>query len=100
MGPTFAAAALWLERSRRRLGKVAQAWQGVCPAQHVERTAIVGLAAGTLTVRVADDATRFEIDRALRAGAERELIRRCPAGVARVRLVSGPIPGARAGAAP
>jgi len=78
-----------LKKLERRLGGVAEAWNRVCPPQHVERTAIESLSRGVLTVRVADAATRFELDRALRSGAEAELVRLAPSGVRKVRLVAG-----------
>ncbi len=87
--PDVQGAASELKKLERRLGGVAEAWNRVCPPHLVDRTSIESLARGVLTVRVADAAARFELDRALRSGAEQELVRVSPSGVRRVRLVAG-----------
>lgn len=86
VGDAFAAAARELERSRKRLAGVAEAWDAVCPPGLAGRTAIVGVARGVLTVRVADASTRFELDRLLRTGGEATLVRLAPTGIRCVRL--------------
>lgn len=78
-----------LKKLERRLGSVGEAWNQVCPGHLVDRTAIEGLSRGVLTVRVADASVRYELDRALRSGAEHELVRLSPSGVRRVKLVTG-----------
>jgi hypothetical protein len=85
----FGAARQELKRRSRTLGAVATAWTATLPANLVERTALVGFSRGVLTVRCDDNAARFELDRFLRSGGELELIRRAPAGLARVRLLGG-----------
>ncbi len=87
MGEIFAQAARDATRDRRRLGNAGDAWAAACPSDLIDRTAIVGLARGVLTVSTPDSATRFELDRALRAGAERALIGLCSAPVRKVRVV-------------
>lgn len=86
LADAFTAAARELERSRRRLAGVAEAWEAVCPPGLVERTAIEGVARGVLTIRVADASTRFELDRLLRTGAEAALVGLAPSTIRRVRL--------------
>lgn len=76
-----------LKKQRRKVGGAAGAWAAVLPPALAERTAIVGLRAGVLTVRVADPSTRFQIDGVLRAGGERSLARVSDGAIRRVRLV-------------
>jgi hypothetical protein len=47
------------------------------------------LVRGVLTVEVKGAPARFELDRALRAGMERELIKACPASLHKVKLIPG-----------
>lgn len=84
----FSAEARTLERERRRAAGVADVWNALCPPDLVNRTAIRSLRRGLLTIAVEDAPTRFELDRALRAGLEREIVRRCAAPVRRIRLVA------------
>ncbi len=46
------------------------------------------VARGLVTIGVEDASTRFELDRLLRAGAERAFIRACAASVRKIRLVA------------
>jgi len=87
MGETFQAQAMSLKRTRFRHLGCARAWEAVCPADRIDRTAIVGIRNGALTIGVADHATKFELDRLLRAGAERELVKLAPTTVRRVKLI-------------
>lgn len=88
--PLFAATAKDLARERKRLANTADAWAAICPANLHPRTAILTLSRGALTVAVPDAPTSFELDRALRAGAETQLIRACRAPVRKVKLVINP----------
>ncbi len=83
----FVQAARDATRDRRRLGNAGDAWAQTCPPDLAGRTAIVGLLRGVLTVSVPDSPTRFELDRALRGGAEKALIGLCTAPVRKVRVV-------------
>lgn len=87
-GPLFSAAARDLHRLEKKLAGVAEAWEAVCPSHLLDRTAIISVSRGVLSIGVADAPARFEIDRLLGAGAKRELIRRCPMTVRRIRLVA------------
>lgn len=87
-GPLFTAAARDLHRLEKKLAGVAEAWEAVCPNHLLERTSILSVSRGVLSIGVADAPARFEIDRLLGAGAKRELIRRCPMTVRRIRLVA------------
>ena len=87
MGETFQAQAQAMKRLRRKHLGCARAWEAVCPADCINRTSIIGIKSGALTIGVADHATRYELDRMLRAGAERELVKLAPTTVRRVKLV-------------
>lgn len=79
-----------LERDRRRAGGVSDAWDACCPPALLARTRIVSLRRGTLTIGAPDAATKFELDRALRGGAEAALIRASSAPVRAVKIVFDP----------
>jgi hypothetical protein len=87
MGETFQAQAMAIKRLRRKHLGCARAWESVCPEALVARTSIVGIRSGALTIGVADHATKFELDRLLRSGTERELVKLAPTTVRRVKLV-------------
>src|SRR4051812_29541263 len=76
-----------LAKQHRELAGLWAAWAAGVPARLVERTTVVGVSRGVLTVRVADAAARFELDRFLRSGGEIELVRRAPIGVRKIKLV-------------
>lgn len=88
-GPLFRATADEVKKTSRRLGSAGASWAEMCPPDLIGRTAVEGISRGLLTIRVADAASRFQLDRALREGLERELIRRCPVAVRGIRLVVG-----------
>lgn len=88
LAPAFQRAARDLQRLQKGLAGVAEAWESVCPAELLERTAIRGIRRGVLTIGVADAPARYELERMLKGGAERELIRRCPMTVRKVRLAA------------
>jgi hypothetical protein len=74
-------------RAARRAGGAGAAWAEACPAALAARTAVDGVSRGVLTIHADDAPTRFEVDRWLRAGGEREVVRRCPATVRKIRVV-------------
>lgn len=84
----FRAESTRLARLARQVGGVAEAWESVCPPEHAPRTRVVSVARGILTIGVADAPTRYQLERILKAGADREIIRRCPMTVRRIRLVA------------
>lgn len=87
MGETFLEQAQAIKRSRRKHLGCAKAWEAVCPGALVGRTSVLGVKGGAMTIGVADHATRYELDRLLREGAERELVRLAPTTVRRVKLI-------------
>ncbi len=76
-----------LGRRERNLAGVAEAWEAVCPASLLGRTAIRSIHRSRLTIAVADAPTRYELDHLLRSGGKRALIKGCPMTVRDVRLV-------------
>ncbi len=88
--PLFEATAANLKRERKRLANTADAWAAVCPPHLLPRTAILTLSRGALHIAVPDAPTSFELDRALREGAETQLIRACLAPVRKVKLSINP----------
>jgi hypothetical protein len=76
-----------LAKQHRELAGVWASWAAGVPARLLDRTTLVGVSRGVLTVRVADAAARFELDRFLRTGGEIDLVRRAPIGVRKIKLV-------------
>lgn len=76
-----------IRRLEKSMGAVATAWQELVPSPLADRTALVGVSRGVLTVRAGDASARFELDRWLRSGGELAVIRRCVTGLTRVRVV-------------
>ncbi len=87
VGPMAAALGADFKRLERKIGGVAGAWAEVCPPDLVKRTMVEGVSRGVLHIRADDAGTRFEIDRWLRSGGERELVKKCPTTVRKVRVV-------------
>jgi hypothetical protein len=83
----MAAQAREIRRRQRATEGVGEAWDAAVPADLRERSFVEGVSRGVLTVRAANAPTRYELERLLRAGLEREVIRRCSAPVRRVKLV-------------
>jgi hypothetical protein len=90
LGSVFEAAARAHARAAKKTGAASEAWEAVCPAPLLERTAVRGIARGTLVIAVADAATRYALDVALRSGLQRELVKRCPTTVRSVKLELAP----------
>lgn len=79
----------WFTKLARRTGGVGRVWSERCPPEFLEFTRVVSLDPknGTLTIAVSDSAVMFELDRALRAGLEAQLIKASSAPISKVRLV-------------
>lgn len=75
-----------LARDERRLGGIGQVWDEHCPADHAPRTEVLGVLRGVLRIRVADDATRFCLERWLRGGGSQAIIRASRTPVRTIRL--------------
>lgn len=77
-----------LQRLERRLRGVGDAWLAQCPEHLLDKTAIVGVSRGALTIRARDASIRYELDRWLRAGGERAVIAASQAPIRKVRVVA------------
>ncbi|CAN5757412.1 hypothetical protein BH11PLA1_BH11PLA1_21350 [soil metagenome] len=84
----FTGAAKDIRRRGRAVGGLGAAWAELAPGHLVERTEVVGVSRGVLTIRVADTGSKFELDRWLRCGGETALIERAGAALLRVKLVT------------
>lgn len=72
----------------RSIGGVALAWETVVPPALRGRAAPVTLSRGVLTVRAADAAARFELDRFLRAGGDAALARAAGVAIKKIKIVA------------
>jgi hypothetical protein len=75
-----------VRRMRRQLAGIAAAWAEVVPAELSEQIRLEGVTSGVLNVRAANAAVRFQLDRFLRGGGEKELLRRFPVAIRRIRI--------------
>ncbi len=64
-----------VERPYKQLHEIAEVWEKMVPATVVKNTRLESLARGVLRVAVGSSATLYELDRLLRSGLEREIIR-------------------------
>lgn len=76
-----------LKKLRRGVGVIAAAWEAVIPPDLAQRTELVSLSRGSLTVRASDAATKYQLDRLLRGGAEAALVRASPVALRKVKVV-------------
>ncbi len=77
-----------LQRQRSRAAWAVEAFLQRCPRGLAERVAAVSLRSGTLTIAPRDAASRYELDRWLRAGGEQEIISASRGPLQRVRLTT------------
>jgi len=84
----FEAKAHELAKLERSLSGGAGAWAEHCPPELVGRTSVRKCERGVLEIGVRDSATRYEVDRFLRSGGQRAIIRACPASIRRIKLVA------------
>lgn len=78
-------------KSATGLGEVAEAWEALAGADIRGLCRLKGLSRGVLTITVEDASARYRVDRALRGGLRRELIRasRSPVRDVKVRVETG-----------
>jgi hypothetical protein len=79
------------KRSHMKLGELIALWEQVLPGHLSLQTSLTGLRGGVLHVLVENSAALFEIDRALRSGAEAEIRRRFSGSLVSVRTRLGKI---------
>ena len=79
------------EKSASGLGDVAEAWEALAEEGLRDLCRLKGLSRGVLTIAVEDASARYRVDRALRGGLRRELIRasRVTLRDVKVRVESG-----------
>ncbi len=79
-------------KPHKQVNALAELWEQLVPDDLRQQTRLESLTRGVLKVCVESSAVRFELDRLLRDGLERELITRCTGPVfRRIRLQVGPI---------
>lgn len=77
----------------KQLGAVAVIWQQLVPAELAAHTRLEGLSRGVLRVTVDSSAHLYELDRLLRAGLERDIIRKhAGAALRKIKLRNAPLP--------
>ena len=76
-----------LRRAARAVGGLGDAWESILPPELAAASTPERLAGGTLTIRTADAASRFALDRWLRGGGEVLVRGACAGSVRRIRLV-------------
>jgi hypothetical protein len=72
-------------KPHQQLGALVEAWRELIPPGLLERTALVSLTRGVLTVHVADHASSYELDRLLRGGVEQRLRQASKASLRKVK---------------
>jgi len=72
-----------IARPHKQLAQWIQLWERLVPAPLRDHTRLLTFSRGILRVGVDSSAQLYELDRLLRAGLERELIRQSRAGVLR-----------------
>jgi len=77
-----------MERAARSGTALERGWREVLPESLRGRAWAVSLSRGVLTVRASDASAKWEVDRWLRAGGERELGRAARVVIRRVKLVA------------
>lgn len=82
-------------RPMKHLGALVPLWETLLTSGLVERTRLVSLRRGVLTVYVADSATLYEVDQHLRDGGTQQLRRASKTTLNKVRLVIGPLDAPR-----
>lgn len=75
-----------LIKLHKALDGIGERWGSLLPKDLAARTSLQGLSRGVLTVRVADAATDYELDRWIRGGGL-EALRRAGASVTKVKTV-------------
>jgi hypothetical protein len=76
-----------LERQARSAGGMGEAWAATVPAHLAAGCQVVSFSRGVLTVRAADSAVRFQVDRFLRGGGEAALAQAAGTALKRVRVL-------------
>lgn len=86
MEPALKAIEREFRQQNDAVGDVIDAWNAVAAPQVRSLATIAGVTQGTLTLVVHSSGASYELSRALRGGLERELMRRLPARVKRIKV--------------
>ena len=78
-----------LSKRAKQLGKLASVWDEVLPEFLSEHTSLESFNSGVLTVLVDSASRRFQLQTLLTGGLKREIQRRTPAAINKIRLVAG-----------
>ncbi len=76
-----------LKKQTRVVGGLGEKWEEILPPELALSSAPERLSGGVLTIRTADSAARFALDRWLRSGGEQLVKGACATSVVRIRLV-------------
>jgi hypothetical protein len=78
-------------RPLKQMGPFAELWQKALPPRLHERTALVALHNGVLTIHIADSPTLYQIDRLMRSGVEHQLKSQAKTAITEIKLKIGPV---------
>lgn len=76
-----------LKKQTRVVGGLGEKWEEILPPELALSSTPERLSGGVLTIRTADSAARFALDRWLRSGGEQLVKGACTTSVVRIRLV-------------
>lgn len=97
LSPALTSIATQLQLAKRDAGPMGQLFNELIP-ELLARSAKLRIDRGTLRISVPDSASRFALDRLLRAGIEQQLIRRSPVPIRAVRVEATSSPSSPTGA--
>lgn len=80
-----------IARPHKQVGQLAELWNQFVPTELVERTRLDRYSRQVLHVTVADSATSYRLDRALRAGLLAQIRREFAGNLRSIKLTTGPI---------
>ncbi len=87
LGDQFQTLARDYQRAGKRLDGLGEVWDALCPPGLIQRTALRPIKRGVLTIAVSDSTTRYAVEKAVKAGLDRELIMAAPMTVRSVKVV-------------
>ena len=75
-----------LREQHNAVGDIIDVWNELAPPAVRDIAIIAGVSQGTLTIAVATSGASYELSRMLRDGLERDMMKRLPARVKRIRV--------------
>jgi hypothetical protein len=82
-----------IEKPHKQFGPLIALWMEMVPEELAARTALRSFQRGLLRVTVADSATLYQLDRAMRSGLQRAIQSASKAPLRRIKLEIGTIAG-------